>query len=173
MAASASGDGFPLEKLVEAIRSEKIRIADMYVDIVMNPVSMRGYRQFFDCLLEHKEGAVLWHCSAGKDRTGLGAAFLLAVLGAERQTIMEDYRLTNVYFQDILNKMETKLEGLGLTEEEMADMRAVAGGVNPAYLEKALDVIEERYGSLEGYLEKEIGLTEEKRFRLREMYLEA
>ena len=47
MAASASGDGFPLEKLVEAIRSEKIRIADMYVDIVMNPVSMRGYRQFF------------------------------------------------------------------------------------------------------------------------------
>ena len=109
MAASASGDGFPLEKLVEAIRSEKIRIADMYVDIVMNPVSMRGYRQFFDCLLEHKEGAVLWHCSAGKDRTGLGAAFLLAVLGAERQTIMEDYRLTNVYFHDILKKMETKL----------------------------------------------------------------
>lgn len=162
-----------MEKLVEAIRSGKIRIADMYVDIVMNPVSMRGYSQFFDCLLEHKEGAVLWHCSAGKDRTGLGAAFLLAVLGAERQTIMEDYRLTNVYFQDILKKMETKLAGLGLTEEEMADMRAVAGGVNPAYLEKALDVIEERYGSLEGYLEKEIGITEEKRFRLREMYLEA
>lgn len=173
MAASASGEGVPLEKLVEAIRGGKIRIADMYVDIVMNPVSMRGYRQFFDCLSEHKEGAVLWHCSAGKDRTGLGAAFLLAVLGADRQTIMEDYRLTNVYFQDILKKMETKLAGLGLTEEEMVDMRAVAGGVNPAYLEKALDVIEERYGSLEGYLEKEIGITEEKRFRLREMYLEA
>lgn len=172
MAAAATGDGFPLDKLVEYIKSGKVHPEDMYVDIVLSTVSMEGYRQFFDCLLEHQEGAVLWHCSAGKDRTGLGAAFLLAILGADRQTIMDDYSLTNVYFQHILKKMEIQLADFGLTEAEMEDMRAVAGGVNPAYLEKALDVIEERYGSLDVYLEKELGITEEKRLKLQEMYLE-
>ena len=70
--------------------------------------------------------------------------------------------------------METKLEGLGF--DRRGDGRYACGcqgALIRHYLEKALDVIEERYGSLEGYLEKEIGITEEKRFRLREMYLEA
>lgn len=173
MAAAATGEGVPLEKLVEYIKSGKVHPEDMYVDIVQSAVSKEGYRKFFECLLEHKEGALLWHCSAGKDRTGLGAAFLLTILGVNRQTVLEDYSLTNVYFQDILKKMEIQLAGFGLTEAEMEVMRAVAGGVNPAYLEKALDTIEEQYGSLEWYLEKELGITEEKRLKLQEMYLEA
>lgn len=173
MAAAATGAGFPLEKLVEYIKSGKVHPEDMYVDIVQSAASKEGYRKFFECLLEHKEGALLWHCSAGKDRTGLGAAFLLTILGVNRQTVLEDYSLTNVYFQDILKKMEIQLASFGLTEAEMEVMRAVAGGVNPAYLEKALDTIEEQYGSLEWYLEKELGITEEKRLKLQEMYLEA
>lgn len=173
MAAAATGEGFPLEKLVEYIKSGKVHPEDMYVDIVQSAASKEGYRKFFECLLEHKEGALLWHCSAGKDRTGLGAAFLLTILGVNRQTVLEDYSLTNVYFQDILKKMEIQLASFGLTEAEMEVMRAVAGGVNPAYLEKALDTIEEQYGSLEWYLEKELGITEEKRLKLQEMYLEA
>lgn len=173
MAAAATGEGVPLEKLVEYIKSGKVHPEDMYVDIVQSAVSKEGYRKFFECLLEHKEGALLWHCSAGKDRTGLGAAFLLTILGVNRQTVLEDYSLTNVYFQDILKKMEIQLADFGLTEAEMEVMRAVAGGVNPAYLEKALDTIEEQYGSLEWYLEKELGITEEKRLKLQEMYLEA
>lgn len=173
MAAAATGEGFPLEKLVEYIKSGKVHPEDMYVDIVQSAASKEGYRKFFECLLEHKEGALLWHCSAGKDRTGLGAAFLLMILGVNRQTVLEDYSLTNVYFQDILKKMEIQLASFGLTEAEMEVMRAVAGGVNPAYLEKALDTIEEQYGSLEWYLEKELGITEEKRLKLQEMYLEA
>lgn len=173
MAAAATGEGFPLEKLVEYIKSGKVHPEDMYVDIVQSAALKEGYRKFFECLLEHKEGALLWHCSAGKDRTGLGAAFLLTILGVNRQTVLEDYSLTNVYFQDILKKMEIQLASFGLTEAEMEVMRAVAGGVNPAYLEKALDTIEEQYGSLEWYLEKELGITEEKRLKLQEMYLEA
>lgn len=173
MAAAATGEGFPLEKLVEYIKSGKVHPEDMYVDIVQSAASKEGYRKFFEYLLEHKEGALLWHCSAGKDRTGLGAAFLLTILGVNRQTVLEDYSLTNVYFQDILKKMEIQLASFGLTEAEMEVMRAVAGGVNPAYLEKALDTIEEQYGSLEWYLEKELGITEEKRLKLQEMYLEA
>lgn len=173
MAAAATGEGFPLEKLVEYIKSGKVHPEDMYVDIVQSAASKEGYRKFFECLLEHKEGALLWHCSAGKDRTGLGAAFLLTILGVNRQTVLEDYSLTNVYFQDILKKMEIQLASFGLTEAEMEVMRAIAGGVNPAYLEKALDTIEEQYGSLEWYLEKELGITEEKRLKLQEMYLEA
>lgn len=173
MAAAATGEGFPLEKLVEYIKNGKVHPEDMYVDIVQSAASKEGYRKFFECLLEHKEGALLWHCSAGKDRTGLGAAFLLTILGVNRQTVLEDYSLTNVYFQDILKKMEIQLASFGLTEAEMEVMRAVAGGVNPAYLEKALDTIEEQYGSLEWYLEKELGITEEKRLKLQEMYLEA
>lgn len=73
------------------------------------------------------------------------------------------------------NTIDTNMFPQSIGLEEIVNARELggSGGVNPAYLEKVLDVIEERYGSLEGYLEKEIGITEEKRFRLREMYLEA
>lgn len=46
-------------------------------------------------ILQQEEGAVLWHCSMGKDRVGVGTALLLYALGVPMETIMEDYLRTN------------------------------------------------------------------------------
>ena len=54
----------------------------------------REYQQLFEHLLVAKNGFLL-HCSAGKDRTGFGAALILAALGVDEKTIMQDYLLTN------------------------------------------------------------------------------
>jgi hypothetical protein len=54
-----------------------------------------AYRSLFDLLLEPDRHALLFHCSAGKDRTGLAAALILTALGASRETVMEDYRATD------------------------------------------------------------------------------
>ena len=62
-------------------------------------VQKKAYRHFFDVLLENSdEGrSVLFHCSAGKDRTGMGAVYLLTALGVDEATIRRDYLASNKY----------------------------------------------------------------------------
>ena len=55
--------------------------------------AVKAYKQFFDILLDQEEGAILWHCSEGKDRTGLASLLILHALGVPPETIMEDYLL--------------------------------------------------------------------------------
>ena len=68
-------------------------MAGLYRNLVMDPFSRQQYRKFFGILLDQKEGAVLWHCSAGKDRVGVGTALLLSALGIPRETILADYMI--------------------------------------------------------------------------------
>ncbi len=49
---------------------------------------MKQYARFIDILFQQETGAVLWHCETGKDRTGLGTAFLLSLLGVETELSM-------------------------------------------------------------------------------------
>ena len=58
------------------------------------------YKEFFKLLQQEKNLPLLFHCSAGKDRTGMGAALILYALGVDEQTIMEDYLASNVYLSD-------------------------------------------------------------------------
>ena len=52
------------------------QLSTLYTDILLSSQSQKGFSQFFNILLNNTEGAVLWHCSYGKDRTGLAAALL-------------------------------------------------------------------------------------------------
>lgn len=71
------------------------------------PSAQKAYRQFFDILLSHQEndGAVLFHCTAGKDRTGMGAVYLLSALGVDGHTIRQDYLATNDLIQPMVEKI--------------------------------------------------------------------
>ena len=66
----------------------------LYPAIVTDSTAQRYYGDFLRGVL-HAEGGVLWHCSQGKDRAGWASAFLLAALGASRETIVEDFDLSN------------------------------------------------------------------------------
>ena len=153
---------------------ESGRISDkLYVSFLFTEHGKAGYRRFFDCLLSLPEGrACLWHCTDGKDRTGVAAMLVLTALGADRDTILQDYLLTNEYNAARLDAVRDGLESLLPTPELRELALFGAGGVFERYMTNAMDAMEERCGSAEGYLKQELGLNEAKLEILREKFLE-
>ena len=139
----------------------------MYDMIFFEESSQEVYRQFFTDLvtLDPADGAVLWHCTQGKDRAGCASAMLLAALGAERDLIMTDFTLSKHYYDPHIAQIET-------TNEAQATALTTLISANPTIFEATLDKVDARYGSLRGYLTECIGVTSEMMETLRERYLE-
>lgn len=119
------------------------------------------YRGLFEALLDPARRPLLFHCSAGKDRTGFGTALILTALGADRATVLEDYRATERFWR----RTHALPEG---TPESAA--RALLG-THPSLLEAALDAAIAPYGSAEAMFEQALGLDTQKRNALREALL--
>ena len=141
----------------------------LYPAIVMDPVSQQRYGAFFRGVLE-ADGGVLWHCSQGKDRCGWGAAFVLAALGASRETIVEDFDFSNVSYATQVEAISQKVIEMGGGEEELAFIRAMVG-VSKENFESTLDFIDSEFGSLSAYLEKALGFSAQDQAKLRSKLL--
>ena len=120
------------------------------------------FAEFFAHLLASDEPTV-FHCTAGKDRTGFAAALLLRAVGVGPEDVMRDYLLTN----DRLAMPEVWRNGL--PKEAMA----VLWRVQPEFLQAAFEEADAAYGSLDGYLQDGLGLHQAERQRLRALYLPA
>ena len=142
-----------------------------YAAYLKSDFGQKGFRRFFRGILDTEEGAVLWHCLTGKDRTGIGAALLLSILGADWDTILMDYELSNLYFEDRVKAAEESLAAEGY-DRKVIDSITCLVGVHPDMLIRAWQYMEEAFGSVENYLKEAIGLTEEDFEVLRERYLE-
>ena len=142
----------------------------LYPAIVMDTLSQQRYGEFLKGVLA-AEGGVLWHCSQGKDRAGWGTAFVLAALGADRKTIVEDFSLSNVSYAPAVQALSERIKEQGGGENELAFIRAMIG-VNVENFESTLDLIDAKYGSLEAYLEKALGFSAEEQATLRNKLLE-
>ena len=106
------------------------------------------FGRFLRHLLSHRT-PVVFHCTAGKDRTGFAAALLLSALGVERDTIMQDYLLTNQLY-----RRSHTLEGSG-----PAHVMEVIWQVQPVFLQTAFDAIERDFGGMAAYLAGPVGLA--------------
>ena len=131
----------------------------------------KAFKELFRAL-EAGETPILFHCSAGKDRTGVAAMLILLALGASDETICADFEKTNV-----CRKAEIEAALAEHAEEIAADPASrtrfyCMAGVSPAAAPFVLDTIRQQFGSAENYLEKEYGLTPARLMRLRRMYLE-
>ena len=140
-------------------------------------VSEKNYRINFGKALtrimsnDFSKGSVLWHCSEGKDRCGMTAAFLLTALGVERPVIIDDYLMTNEtngpkaeYYHDLVMKEEG--------DEELAEMVRNVFLAKREYIETAISVIEKDYGSLERYLTEGLFIDPDVIEKFRENVLE-
>lgn len=149
---------------------------NMYSNLITNPFSKGQYRKFFEILEEQKEGALLWHCSAGKDRVGVATILLLTALGVPRRQILADYEKVNCFVaKDVAQLMETLTEGMDPAARETAVRREALRllfTVNGAYAESVFAAMERQSGSTEAFLEEEMGLTPERLQSLRDNYLE-
>lgn len=142
----------------------------LYPAIVMDTLSQRLYGEFLKGVLNAK-GGVLWHCSQGKDRAGWGTAFVLAALGASRETIVEDFDLSNVSYSNQVEAISQKISDMGGGEAELAFIRAMVG-VSTENFQSTLDIIDSQYGSLSAYLEKALGFSAEEQAALQSKLLE-
>jgi protein-tyrosine phosphatase len=124
--------------------------------------SSARFAQFFQLLLASNEPTV-FHCTAGKDRTGFAAALVLHALGATREEVMRDYLLTN-------ERLRPPEGSWKILEPQVA---RVLWGVQPAFLQAALDAVDEDYGGLDAYLRRGLGLGDTELRRLRTSYLSA
>ena len=123
--------------------------------------------------LARVDGAVLVHCAAGKDRTGILVALTHHVAGIHPDAVVEDYLLTN-HPQRLAARMPMIAKAMeeiaGRTPSEA--VMQVALGVDVDYLRTAFSAIETRYGGLDGYLEQALGVDADLRVALREKLLE-
>lgn len=136
-----------------------------------NEVAQQGYREFLEYLLQNKEGAVLFHCFAGKDRTGIAAAIILTILGVSKDDIFSDYMKTNEMRAKKNAEIIAEEKQAGRSDNELAIIEATLF-VKKQYLQHAFDIAAKHYGSFENYIKQALQITEEEINELRNNYLE-
>jgi len=146
-------------------------LEDAYINFVTGEQAIKSYRDFIDILLNHKEdGSILFHCFAGKDRSGWAAVIILKILGVSDQDILSDFLKTNLARKDANEIIFNEYRKKGFSEDQMPDLEAVMT-VKSQYLIVAFNQIDKLYGSFDDYLKKALKLKEEEIQELRNLYL--
>ena len=164
----ATGD---MEDILQGIREEKIKCDTVYRMVErMNRTLIdkytKEYRQIFDILLDKNNYPVVIHCSSGKGRTGIVSALVLAARGVNEDIIMEDYRLSNDYFN--IPRASKYAYRLPTRSQEAITTLFSA---REDFLNAAKDEAERKYGDMDTYLQKGIGLSKDEIKRLRSILL--
>ena len=133
----------------------------------------RDYRTMFDRLLEGGGAPAAIGCASGKDRTGVGSALILLSLGVDREVILYDYLLTNLYLR-VEDRVKEGLENMARYTSRKIDPAAITPmyDARRAFLTAALDEIDLLHGSSERYLRNALGLDHTRLARMRELYLD-
>ena len=146
-------------------------LQDIYRKFITSQQSQSATRRFFELLLSQKDGALLYHCNGGKDRTGIITAFLLTLLNVSWNMIEEDYMETNTVVEPWL---EQKLENLPeryRNEQAKAVLRMMYLADKDC-LQTAREEMCSLGGSPAGYLKQVIGITDSTREELRNRLLQ-
>jgi protein-tyrosine phosphatase len=158
--------GIPMQAVSDL--ADRTTAHEVMVRVYRGFVEIEGARAAFATLfreLADADGPVLFHCTAGKDRTGWAAALLLHLAGVDDSTILEDYLLTNTFSSGTREKyLGLVREHLGAHKVDVYERVMVA---DEAYLDAAYDAVAAAYGDRLGYLRDGLGLDEAALERLR------
>ncbi|MEZ5573420.1 MAG: tyrosine-protein phosphatase [Halioglobus sp.] len=128
-----------------------------------------AYARMFREILDVKDARFLVHCAAGKDRTGFAAAIILLALGVSKEVVMRDYMLTARFFHPHaeIERLRQKYQMQQMDPESIFPMLEV----HEDYLARALLAIEQRYPSVDDYLQEALGVGPAEVAELRARYL--
>lgn len=129
---------------------------EMNRSFVTDPAARAGFARLLTDLA-NTDGPQLYHCTAGKDRTGWASMLLQSLAGVSSENIMSDYLLTNEY---TAASMERTYEGIKASRgQAVADVYQPLLGVDASYLRAGLDELAAEYGTVENYLRTGLGLS--------------
>ena len=161
----------PLSYFIEVIKQGHGK-SDMYVKLFKSERFQKGMTSFFQILLNSDgEHSILWHCAAGKDRAGSAAALTLLALGVDIETVLTDFDLSNIAYNEWIQKRLTQVSRITRDPEILTVVRSLSG-VNVDYMRNAIDATILDYGNIENYLEVCMNVTKEDIVKLKDMYLE-
>lgn len=148
------------------------QMVEVYKHFVTDDHVRGQYRKFFDLVLENssEKESLLFHCTAGKDRTGFAAILLLSSLDVNQTTITKDYLATNRYLKKAVEEMYQKAEKAGVPADSLegiADMMSA----KKEYLQTSFKLIKEHYGTMNNFIHDGIGVTKQEIKDLKKIYL--
>ncbi|MFJ9340860.1 tyrosine-protein phosphatase [Streptomyces sp. NPDC101733] len=129
----------------------------VYRSFVSTASAQAAYRTLLEEVADPGAGPLLFHCTAGKDRTGWGATVILSLLGADEATLTAEYMSVNPAVKAAFAPM---IEGFTAAGGD-PDIALALIGVFPPYLEAGLDEVATRYGSMEKYVREGLGVPDE------------
>lgn len=167
-------------RMMDVVMSGKADIAfvdqhmqAMYAEFVTEPFAHAQYARFVDeAVAEAEQGkAVLWHCTAGKDRAGFATVIVLEALGVPRDDIVADYLQTNECLAE-------SIDGIMAMVAERLPNAATADALrhfflaDESYLQAAYGAIDDQFGSVDSFLGQALGIDAAKREKMQSLYLE-
>ncbi len=145
----------------------------MYQKFVNNQIVQKQVKQFFSMLINKRGGSILFHCAAGKDRTGILTALLLYVLGVPKDRIIANYKDSAESSEDAVDFLLERM--FPETMENYQIYRTLASvffNSKTCYIEAFFDALERDYVSIDNYLQKAIEIHVDNQVRLKTLYLE-
>lgn len=153
-------------RIMESIRRDPEGfMSDLYASMVFGN---RAVHELVDRLRD-EQVPLYFHCTAGKDRTGVCAAIVLLLLGVSRDDIMQEFLLTNEYRSDIINMTPDQMPE-GVSDLDRENWAAI-NSVHEAHLQRVFDEIDGRYATVEEYFAGEFGIEANELASLRDRYL--
>lgn len=108
----------------------------------------------------NSEEPLLFHCTAGKDRTGFAAYLILHILGVSDKLKLEDYLMTNICIKESLDKQIVHCSKLLKIDENKANMLRPLLIVSEDYINKALETINKKYGNIDNYIKNILNIDD-------------
>ena len=147
-------------------------MCDMYHSFAESDLAAAGYAQFIRILMKPHERAVVWHCTAGKDRAGIGAAIVEEILGVKRDDVIDDYLMTNECLHGDIAFLTEFVKGQAgkdcvVNDEALGYLLGAARD----YIEEYFRTIDNKYGGFDLFLRDGLKLTAEDVQRLKTLYL--
>lgn len=144
---------------------------EMYRSFVSD-YAVEQYAAFIRTLQEGHEKALLWHCTAGKDRAGVASLIIEEILGVPQEVIVADYMKTNEYLQTDLRRLTAFVKQKAGTDSPLADKSLrYLFGTEDDYIKAYYKAVSDRYGSMNGLICDGMGLSDRDRKELQEAYL--
>lgn len=142
-----------------------------YQGMVKDPVSVNNFANFLDLVLHQEEGAILWHCTLGKDRAGVATAFLLCALGFSPKMVKEDYLRSNPYMEAELECIVRQVENRTIVDRQIMNNINSIIRVKEKYLDALFEMIDKTYGGVDRFMRRGLCVTQKNMEVLREKYL--